>query len=112
MQYVHKGWFYFKITKGMYGLKQARKLANNLLTKRLAAHGYYQFATTAGLWRHKWQSILFVLIVDDFGIKYVDKAHSEHLLTALCGHYTITTDWTGTKFAGIDITWDYTAQTC
>ena len=24
----------------------------------------------------------------------------------------LTTDWTGTKFSGIDITWDYTAQMC
>jgi hypothetical protein len=53
MQYVHNGWADFEITKGMYGLKQARKLANNLLTKQLAAHGYYQCATTAGLWRQK-----------------------------------------------------------
>jgi hypothetical protein len=50
--------------------------------------------------------------VDDFGIKYVDKVHAEHLLTALRDHYTVTTDWTGTKFAGIEITWDCTARTC
>ena len=50
--------------------------------------------------------------MDDFGIEYVDKVHAEHLLTALREHYTVTTDWTGTKFASIDITWDYKAQTC
>ena len=46
-------------------------------------------------------------IVNDFGIKYVAKVHAAHLLTELCEHYTVTTNWTGTKFAGIDITWDY-----
>ncbi len=70
MTYIHNEWVYFEITKGIYGLKQAGKLANDLLTKRLAAHGYYQCATTVGLWRHKWWQILFVLIVDDFSIKY------------------------------------------
>jgi hypothetical protein len=50
MQYVHNGWVYFEITKGIYGLKQAGKLANDLLTERLSKHGYYQCATTPGLW--------------------------------------------------------------
>jgi hypothetical protein len=30
--YAHNGWIYFEITKGVYGLKQAGKLANELLT--------------------------------------------------------------------------------
>jgi hypothetical protein len=36
------GWVYIQINKGMDGLPQARILANNLLTKRLAEKGYYQ----------------------------------------------------------------------
>ena len=52
------------------------------------------------------------LNADDFGIEYVEKVHAEHLLTALSKNYTVTTDWTGAKFTGIDITWDYTARTC
>jgi hypothetical protein len=102
-QYVHEGWVYFEITKGVYGLKQAGKLANDLLTERLELHGYYQCATTPGLWRHKWRPITFVLIVDDFGIQYVGRRHAEHLLRALQENYKVTTDWTGAKFAGIDI---------
>jgi hypothetical protein len=103
---------YFEVTKGIYGLKQAGKLANDLLTKRLETQGYYQCATTPGLWRHKWRPITFVLIVDDFGIKYVGRQHAEHLLLALQQNYTVTTDWEGTKFAGIDLQWDYTKRTC
>jgi hypothetical protein len=60
-QHSRNGWVYFEITKGIYGLKQAEKLANDLLTERLSAHGYYQCATTPGLWRHKWRPILFAL---------------------------------------------------
>ena len=87
MAYVHNGWVYFEITKGIYGLKQAGKLANDLLTERLAAHGYYQCATTAGLWRHRWRQILFVLIVDDFGIEYV----IQQMQNISSRHYAITT---------------------
>ena len=111
-KYAHDGWVYFEINKGVYGLKQAGKLANDLLTERLAEHGYYQCLTTPGLWRHKWRPISFVLIVDDFAIKYVGRRHAEHLLTSLQQHYKVTTDWTGSKFAGIDIDWDYTKRTC
>eukprot|EP00804_Cyclotella_cryptica_P028971 CCRYP_012389-RA/>CCRYP_012389-RA protein AED:0.32 eAED:0.32 QI:0/0/0/1/0/0/2/0/614 len=105
--FAHNGYVYFEVTKGVYGLKQASKLANDLLTQCLEMHGYYQCATTPGLWRHKWRPVMFVLIVDDFGIQYSDHRHAEHLLQALQQHYTVTTDWTGTKFAGIDINWDY-----
>jgi hypothetical protein len=40
------GWVYIEIRKGMYGLPQAGILANQLLEKRLAAKGYYQFQHT------------------------------------------------------------------
>ena len=55
---------------------------------------------------------MFVLIVDDFGINYVGKQHAAHLLAALQEHYKVTTDWMGTKFMGIDLTWDNVKQTC
>jgi len=32
---------YIQVKKGMYGLAQAGILANKMLNKRLAAHGYY-----------------------------------------------------------------------
>ena len=110
--FAHNGWVYFEINKGVYGLKQAGKLANDLLTERLHSFGYFQSDTTPGLWRHKWRPISFVLIVDDFGIQFVEQRHADHLLHVLQQHYTVTTDWTGTKFAGIDLAWDYKKRTC
>jgi hypothetical protein len=110
--YKYNGWVYFEINNGVYGLKQAGKLANNLLTERLTTHGYYQCVTTPGLWQHKWHPITFVLIVDNFGIQYVQRRHANHLLEALQQDYKVTTDWTGTKFAGINIEWDYQKCTC
>ena len=49
LQFKHNGWVYFECTKGMYGLKQAGKLSNNLLVEQLHAHGYNQCAITPGL---------------------------------------------------------------
>jgi hypothetical protein len=111
-EYEHDGWVYFEITKGVYGLKQAGKLANDLLTARLAKHGYYPTLTTPNLWWHKWRPLSFVLIVDDFVIKFVGQQHADHLLQALQEDYKVTTDWTGSKFAGINLNWDYTNRTC
>ena len=68
--YAHKGWVYYELSKGMYGLKQSGKLANDLLSDRLCEQGYFECATTPGLWRHKWRPIIFVLIVGDFGVQY------------------------------------------
>jgi hypothetical protein len=47
------GWIYFEIRQGWYGLPQAGILANDLLRTHLKAEGYYEAATTLGLWRHK-----------------------------------------------------------
>ena len=66
--YAHKVWIYFKIIKGFYGLPQARNMANDLLHTRHNNNGYYETTTTPGLSRHKWRPIMFILIVDDFGI--------------------------------------------
>ncbi len=111
-QYTHNGWVYFELTKGMYGLKQAGKLANDLLSSRLNNHGYYECATTPGLWRHKWRPVIFALIVDDFAIQYTGRHHAKHLLAAINEHYEVTTDWNAMKFAGINLKWDYTKRTC
>ena len=48
--------------------------------------------------------------MNDFGIKYVGKEHALHLLKTLEVDYKITTDWEGTKFAGIGLAWDYNAR--
>ncbi len=43
------GYVYCKIQKGMYGLPQARIIAQQLLEKGLQQHGYHQSKTTPGL---------------------------------------------------------------
>ena len=104
------GWIYFEILRGCYGLPQSGRLENDLLRTRLEKAVYYEAATTPGLWCHDWRPIQLVLLVDDFGIEYIDKEHALHLLKTLEVDYKITTDWEGTKFSGIDLGWDYHAR--
>jgi hypothetical protein len=77
------GWVYIEIRKGMYGLKQAGLLVNQLLQTRLVPFGYYTVRHTPGLWLHKTRPIAFSLVVDDFAVKYVGKQHADHLRNAL-----------------------------
>jgi hypothetical protein len=95
------GWAHIEIRKGMYGLKQAGLLANQLLQTRLAPFGYYPARHTPGLWLHKTRPISFTLVVDDFAVKYVGKQHAEHLRNALLRTYELTTDWTATVYSGM-----------
>jgi hypothetical protein len=88
-----EGWVYLEIRKGMYGLKQAGLLANQLLQQRLRPYGYHPARHTLGLWLHKTRPIAFTLIVDDFAVKYVGQENAHHLRNALLRHYEITTDW-------------------
>ena len=103
------GWIYFEILRGCYDLPQSGRLETYLLRTRLEKAGYYEAVTTPGLWCHKWRPIQFVLLVDNFDIKYVGKEHALHLLMTLEANYEITTDWEGNIFSGIDLTWDYHA---
>jgi hypothetical protein len=106
------GWVYIEIRKGMYGLKQAGLLANQLLQKRLAPFGYYPDRHTPGLRFHKSRPVAFSLIVDDFAIKYVGKQHADHLRNALLQSYELTTDWEAKLYSGMSLKWYYKNRTC
>ena len=80
---LHKGWIYFEIHRGCYGLPQSGMLANKQLRLRLEKEGYYEARTTPGLWRHKWRPIHFFLVVDNFRVEYLGKQHAEYLATIL-----------------------------
>ena len=104
------GYIYIEVTKGMYGLPQAGLLANKLLEKRLNKNGYYQSKLVPGLWKHEKRAIQFTLVVDDFGVKYEQKKDAEHLMKTLKKHYTVSEDWTGKRYIGITLDWDYEKQ--
>jgi hypothetical protein len=106
------GWVYIEIRKGMYGLKQAGFLANQLLQKLLAPFGYYPARHTPGLWLHKPRPITFSLVVDDFAVKYMGKHHADHLRNALLQSYELTTDWEAKVYSCMSLKWDYRNKTC
>ena len=101
------GYIYFEVRKGMYGLPQAGLIAYEALKEHLAPHGYKPCRHTPGLWKHETRNLQFCLIVDDFGVKYSDKADANHLIATLQKKYKISIDWEGRLFCGITITWDY-----
>jgi hypothetical protein len=108
---IINGYIYLEIQKGMYGLPQSGKLANDELTHHLIKHGYYQARHTPGLFLHETRSTQFSLIVDDFGVLYTNKNDAQHLIDTLQAKYEITIDWKGEKFLGIDLQWDYEERT-
>lgn len=108
---VKGGFVYLECRRCIYGLPQSGALANRLLRERLMPAGYYEVPHTPGLWKHVSRPIQFSLIVDDFGVKYVGEEHAQHLLNHLKQTYTVSEDWTGSLYAGIDLEWDYTNRT-
>ena len=67
------GYVYLKILKGMYGILQAGMLANNHLTKHFSTYRYIPTAHATDLWRQQIRQNCFTLVVDNFGVKYVDQ---------------------------------------
>ena len=101
------GYVYVEIRRALFGLKQSGMLANKQLSKVLNREGYHAARHTPGLWLHKTRPISFTLVVDDFGVKYVNKLDVVHLQSVIERAYPTTTDWTGTKFIGVTLKWDY-----
>jgi hypothetical protein len=101
---VHNGYVLMEISKGIYGLPQAGKLAQDRLVTHLAQNGYIQCVNTPCLFVHQTNGVAFTLVVDDFLIKYKDREAVDHLLTVLRELYTITTEFgTTQKYVGITL---------
>ena len=56
---------------------------------------------TPGIWTHEWRPICFSLVVDDYGVKYVDEEHVVHLVSVLKETYEIEVDTESKKYVGI-----------
>jgi hypothetical protein len=101
------GNIFCKVQQGMHGLPQAGIIAQDLLTKWLHKAGYRQSKVTLGYWRHDWHPISFTLVVNNFGVKYINKDDVEHLISVLQQDYEVDTDWDGTQYLGLTLDWDY-----
>jgi hypothetical protein len=101
------GWVYIKVIRGLYGLPQAGSLGHDLLERRLNKEGYFQSQTVPGFWKHMTKPIQFVLVVDNFGIKYLKQEDLDHLIRLLEKHYDVAVDFNRREFVKIELDWDY-----
>jgi hypothetical protein len=110
-QHAKDGWVHLEIRRAVWGLPQAGILGNKCLCRKLAPFGYYKFVNTPSLWYHETRPITFTLSVDDFGVKYADKADAKHLIASIKLTYTLTKDWTSNLYWGIKLGWEYNKRT-
>ncbi len=110
-KHILNGFIYLEIRHAVWGLPQAGILTNKLLRQRLLPHGYYKCTNTPSMWQHKTRPISFMLMVDNFGVKYVGNEHMDHLIWCIKQKYELTEDWTGDLYCGIKLNWDYDACT-
>jgi hypothetical protein len=108
---AYKGFVHLEMRRAVWGLPQAGILTNKQLRCKLAPFGYYKHVSTPGLCYHKTRPILFRLVVNDFGVKYVNKEDIDHLIASIKTTYTLTKDWTGNLYCGFHLDWYYENQT-
>jgi hypothetical protein len=78
--------------------------------KNLATYGYHPVKRTPGLWKHETRRTTFTLVVNNFGVQYFNKEDADHLINSIEANYPVKTDWTGSKYIGINLDWDYTKR--
>jgi hypothetical protein len=103
-------YLYARVDKGMYGLPQAGKLANDYLKQLLQPQGFIPTAIP-GLWTDTASDLVFALVVDDFLVRYTHNTHRRRLLEVLQTRYKVTVDEKAERFVGITLDWDYMAGT-
>ena len=91
----------------MYGLPQAGIISHRYLSKHLNKHRFHVSKYTLVLWLHEQQKISFILIVDDFGVKFVNLQDVQYLIDVLHKKYEVTIDWTGSRYAGLTLKCNY-----
>ena len=99
------------ICKGMHSLPQSGIISHKHLSQHLNQHRFFKLKFTAGLWLHKQRDISFVLVVDDFRIKFTNLKDAEYLIETLKKKYGIIVDWKGLRHAGFTFKWDYKERT-
>ena len=102
-QFISRECVLFEITKGMYGLPQAGRIAQERLIGHLAKHGYEQSPLVPCIFRHATRTTAFSLTVDDFGIKFRKREDLEHFIAIMEELYELKVDWTGGQYLGIAI---------
>ena len=74
----------------------------NLIRQRLRNYWYYQLKHMPVLRRNIWIPIPFTLVVDHFGVGFVRRDHSDHLMSVLKKMYKeIITYWEGNLYCRI-----------
>ena len=80
---------YLVIRKGMYCLHIAENITNDELKNHLVPYNYTPVIHTVASWTYSTNRLHFSLVVDDFTIKYSNKACDNYILQSLMSIYTI-----------------------
>ena len=87
----------------MYGLPQSGSNSHYELEERLNKEGYFKSAPVPALWKHNKRPAQFVLVVDDFGIKYFTTKDLDHLNKTLKQYYDVKLNPDGKEFVNINL---------
>jgi hypothetical protein len=110
-QHALNGKVHLKLRRAVWGLPQAGILANKQRQWKMAPFGYHECMNTPGLWYHDTCPIVFTLVADSFGIKYINDDDVQPLIASLKTTYKLTEDWTGDLCCGIALDWDHINRT-
>ena len=74
-----------------YGIPRVEILANKQLPKKSLPYGYYEVevAHMSGLWQYVTRTAHFTFVVENFGVKHVDKQTVNILIVAIKAKDTI-----------------------
>ena len=83
------------------------------LQEHLSPYGHSPSKYTLGLQNYNTVKTIFTLAFEAFGVKYLNKRNTDHLVKGLKEKYQDTeVNWEGDKLCSINFKWDCTKREC
>ena len=96
-----------QINWSLHRLEENGSIANeDIVVDHSLQFGRHEIKHTAGLFTHVTRPIQFSLVVDDFGVKWVNHADLNHLLESPRTKHTMTCDSEWKQFAEMHLQWN------
>ena len=102
----NNGYVYIEIRRSIYDPPQADKLSKNTY-KTNSGHMDIMKWVIPQASGNIYPSQFISIFVDDFGVKHIGENNGRHIIDSLKEEFTISEDWKGGLYRGINLEWDY-----
>jgi hypothetical protein len=94
------GFVHLEMRRAVWWIATSRIYSKQMPKTKACAVWVQKSTNTPGLWHHDTRSVLFTLVLDNFGVKYVNADNVQHLIVSIKRMTPLPSIGQGTNIAG------------